>query len=186
MQYIQPWPLAPQSIAAGHCSLPAQPSFLGFPPSTHRLMSCGKILTRSLPGGFGVEDRERIVAVKGGLQECHWNGSCQGSQAFSKGRTLSGNKQVHLEVLPLACWPHALVGQAPSAGCLRPLLFDDSIGHPWALGSAGLHARLSPPSFAGHYPMLCNGLTTSNPVINWLRWYNMLCSFVLISQHVWE
>lgn len=79
-----------------------------------------------------------------------------------------------------------LAGQAPSPGCLRLLLIDDSTGHPRALGSAELHTLLSPPSFAGHEPMLCNGLTTWNPVINWPRWYNMLCSFVLISQHVWE
>lgn len=60
----------------------------------------GKILTRPLSGGFGVEDWEWIVAVKSGLQECHWYGSCQWGQTFSKGRTLPGNKEVHLEVVP--------------------------------------------------------------------------------------
>lgn len=97
------------------------------------------VLTRPLPGGFGVEDGERVVAVKGGLQECHWYGGCQWGQAFSKGRTLPGNKEVHLEVMPPLCWPHALVDQASFPGCLGPLPHRWLHWTCWALSSAGLH-----------------------------------------------
>jgi hypothetical protein len=74
---------------------------------------CERILTGPLPGGFGVEDREGIVAVEGGLQECHRDSSCQWSETFSKGRTLPGNKEVHLE-----CCPHT---PTPGVGWPGPL-----------------------------------------------------------------
>lgn len=80
---------------------------------------CGKILTGSLPGGLGVEDGERIVAVQGGLQERHGDGRCQGSQAFAKGGTLSGNKDVGLDGLALTGRPR-VGGRAASRWMTLP------------------------------------------------------------------
>ena len=119
------------------------------------------VLTRPLPGGFGVEDGERVVAVKGGLQECHWYGGCQWGQAFSKGRTLPGNKEVHLEVVPPPCWPHALVDQASFPGCLGPLPHRWLHWTSWALSSAGLHV----PPLLHFFWILTNGLQWSHSLL---------------------
>lgn len=117
------------------CKTPHRRTAVPSPPPSWLVPDdlCEKILTRPLPGSLGVEDWEGIIAVKVGLQECHWDGSRQGSQTFSKSGTLPGDKEVHLEVIPSGCWSHTPV---------RSLTALDILGYSKAVCS------ISPPSLS--------------------------------------
>lgn len=151
-----PWPPSPSKTkwnSAARLLLPTPQSSWLLPAMADT--PHGKILTRPFPGGFSVEDGERIVAVKSRLQEGHGYGGCQRCQTFSKGRTLPGKRRSFRSVtiyMLLLVW----LAQTHVPGVSIP---PRSIPQT-SLGSARLHALCLTPIFLQALVIVHHGLTT--------------------------